>query len=267
MNMSKRIVSVVLCSVLVIALFFAGFLRNADTAGNSLLSMDSVTIWYTDEGMADYMNAMAVAFHEEYGVRVLPQLHSGMDYLEAVYDASVKEENGPDLYVISNEALEKAYLSGLATEIADESGIINKEHFSDGALNAVTYQGKKIGYPYYFETSVLLYNKTYIKEMAKNQLLLEGSEEPKNDEDASKAEDADENAKEVSEEQMNERVAELIPQTFDELLTFADNYDAPQAVESVFKWDVKDIFYNYFFVGNYMNVGGSCGDKSEEVDI
>ena len=267
MNMSKRIVSVVLCSVLVIALFFAGFLRNADTAGNSLLSMDSVTIWYTDEGMADYMNAMAVAFHEEYGVRVLPQLHSGMDYLEAVYDASVKEENGPDLYVISNEALEKAYLSGLATEITDESGIINQEHYSDGALNAVTYQGKKIGYPYYFETSVLLYNKTYIKEMAKNQLLSEGSEEPKNDEDASKAEKTDEAAKEVSEEQIHERVAELIPQTFDELLTFADNYDAPQAVESVFKWDVKDIFYNYFFVGNYMNVGGSCGDTAEEVDI
>ena len=122
--------------------------------------MDSVNIWYTDESMTDYINAMAVAFHEEYDVRVLPQLQSGLDYLESVYDASVREEKGPDLYIISNESLEKAYLAGLAAEITDDSGIVNMEHFPESSMNAVTYQGKKVGYPYYFETSVLLYNKT-----------------------------------------------------------------------------------------------------------
>ncbi|MBQ3517233.1 MAG: extracellular solute-binding protein, partial [Lachnospiraceae bacterium] len=63
------------------------------------------------------------------------------------------------------------------------------------------------------------------------------------------------------------RIVELIPQTFEELLAFANEYDAPAAVDGVFKWDVSDIFYNYFFAGNYMNVGGPCSDTPEEVDI
>ena len=40
-----------------------------------------------------------------------------------------------------------------------------------------------------------------------------------------------------------------------DILTFANSYDAPEQVEAVFKWDVADIFYNYFFVGNYIDVG------------
>jgi len=268
MNFGKRVVSVVLCSAMVLGAVFTAAVHRTDTLENAFIPMDSVNIWYTDESMTDYINAMAVAFHEEYDVRVLPQLQSGLDYLESVYDASVREEKGPDLYIISNEALEKAYLSGLAAEITDDSGIVNAEHFPESSLNAVTYQGKKVGYPYYFETSVLLYNKTYIQEMAKNQLLTEGSEEPENEQEAETAkESGDEAAEEIPEEQINERVEELIPQTFDELLSFAENYDAPQAVEAVFKWDVEDIFYNYFFVGNYMNVGGPCGDTAEAVDI
>ena len=38
----------------------------------------------------------------------------------------------------------------------------------------------------------------------------------------------------------------MIPATIDDILTFADEYDAPEQVEAVFKWDVSDIFYNYF---------------------
>ena len=268
MNFGKRIASVGLCCCLITGAIAAGRLYSEEINGNAFVSNDSVSIWYTDENMTDYINAMAVAFQEEEGIRVLPQLHSGLDYLEDVYNASVREEDGPDLYIVSNEALQKAYLSGLAAEIKDENGLVTLENFPQSALNAVTYRGKKVGYPYYFETSVILYNKTYIAEMAKNQLLLETSEEPKSDQEAQKAQEtSDEATKEISDQMIDERVEELIPQTFDELLTFADSYDAPQAVEAVFKWDVQDIFYNYFFVGNYMNVGGPCGDTSEKVDI
>ena len=71
----------------------------------------------------------------------------------------------------------------------------------------------------------------------------------------------------ITEELIEETITELIPKTFDGLLSFANEYDAPEAVEGVFKWDVADIFYNYFFAGNYMNVGGPCSDNPEEVDI
>lgn len=265
MNFGKKIASVVLCTCMIMGTIGASLFHSEDTAENTFVGMDSVVVWYADENMTDYINAMAVAFHEEYNIRVIPQLHSGLDYLESIYDTSVQEEEGPDVYIISNEALEKAYLSGLATEISDPDGLVNSDHFSTSSLNAVTYQDKLVGYPYYFETSVLLYNKSYIEEMAKNQILAEASEEPEDVEEAqSTSEDAD---LKIPQETIDAKVEELIPQTFDELLTFADSYDAPAAVEAVFKWDVEDIFYNYFFIGNYMDVGGPCGDRSQEVDI
>ncbi len=268
MNFGKRIASVVLCTCMVVGAIFAAATHAEFDELNTFVGNDSVVVWYTDESMTDYISAMAVAFHEKYDIRVIPQFQAGLDYVESIYDASVKEEKGPDVYIISNEALEKAYLSGVASEITDPEGIVNGDKFPAASLNAVTYQGKKVGYPYYFETSVLLYNKTYIEEMAKNQLTAELAAEPANTEEAEAAEsDSEKEQETVSQEMIDERVKELIPRTFDELLTFADSYDAPSAVEAVFKWDVKDIFYNYFFIGNYMNVGGACGDNSDEVDI
>ncbi|MDE7286568.1 MAG: sugar ABC transporter substrate-binding protein, partial [Lachnospiraceae bacterium] len=44
-------------------------------------------------------------------------------------------------------------------------------------------------------------------------------------------------------------------------------YDAPQQVEGVFKWDVTDIFYNYFFVGNSIKMGGEAGWDTSQIDI
>ena len=55
------------------------------------------------------------------------------------------------------------------------------------------------------------------------------------------------------EAQLEERINAMIPSTIDDILSFADSYDAPEQVEAVFKWDVDDIFYNYFFVGNYID--------------
>ncbi|MDD6202095.1 MAG: sugar ABC transporter substrate-binding protein [Lachnospiraceae bacterium] len=241
MKIAKRITAVVLCLVMVIAVMYTGALQNEVREKNIFSGKNSVIIWYTDEAMTDYMNAMAVAFHEEEGIRVIPQLKPGSDYLETIYDASISGEDASDLYIISNESLEKAYLAGLADTILDESNKINTENYPVAALQAVTYHGEKVGYPYYFETSALLYNKTYMMDMAKNRV--------------------------EAEEEIPAKMEELIPSTFDELLTFADEYDAPAEVEAVFKWDVADIFYNYFFIGNYMDVGGPYGDNTDEFDI
>ncbi len=50
-------------------------------------------------------------------------------------------------------------------------------------------------------------------------------------------------------------------------MNFADEYDAPETVEAVFKWDVSDIFYNYFFIGNYISVGGDAGDDPMNINL
>lgn len=272
MSISKRMVSVVLCICLVACAVLFGKAPEAEELPEEIVG-DSVVVWYADESMTDYISAMAVAFHEEYDIRVIPQFQSGLEYVESIYDASVTDETAtPDVFIISNEALEKAYLTGLADVISDPDSVVNTENFPQTAINAVTYENKLVGYPYYFETSVLLYNRSYIYEMAKNQLLAEttdesaagGGEVTVSDETSTEETST---AEEVTEEDIEARIVELIPQTFEELLAFANEYDAPAAVDGVFKWDVSDIFYNYFFAGNYMNVGGPCSDTPEEVDI
>ena len=274
MSITKRVVSVALCTCMVIGSILFGKAPEAEVIPEVIVG-DSVVVWYADENMTDYISAMAVAFHEEYDIRVIPQFHSGLEYVESIYDASVTGEAAtPDVFIISNEALEKAYLTGLADEITDPDNLVNTDNFPQTAINAVTYQDKLVGYPYYFETSVLLYNRSYIYEMAKNQLLAEttdeaainGGEVTVSDSEEKSTEEAATD-EEVTEEDIEERIMELIPHTFEELLSFANEYDAPAAVDGVFKWDVTDIFYNYFFAGNYMNVGGPCSDTPGEVDI
>lgn len=201
---------------------------------NSLLLRPTLTLWYTDEALEDYLASIALDYMEEYDVRVVPVLTSGLEYLEAVNQASLRGENAPDLYLVSNDSLERAYLAGLAAQIEDRGGVLTEDRFPETALNAVTYQDRLVAYPLYFETSALVYNRTYLEQAAsENGVPLE----------------------------------ELVPETIDDILSFADSYNAPETVEAVFRWDVSDIFYNYFFAGNYIDVGGPCGDDSSSIDI
>ena len=201
---------------------------------NSLLLRPTLTLWYTDEALEDYLASIALDYMEEYDVRVVPVLTSGLEYLEAVNQASLRGENAPDLYLVSNDSLERAYLAGLAAQIEDRGGVLTEDRFPETALDAVTYQDRLVAYPLYFETSALVYNRTYLEQAAsENGVPLE----------------------------------ELIPETIDDILSFADSYNAPETVEAVFRWDVSDIFYNYFFAGNYIDVGGPCGDDSSSIDI
>lgn len=223
----------------------------------------TIHIWYTDEALTDYMNSRALGFMEENEkVRIVPTLVSAVEYLEMINEATMKQEVYPDLFLLTNDSLEKAYMAGLATEITDPQQRINENTFSEAALNAVTYQGEKIAYPFSYETSVFLYNRTYLDTMAQTKaeaLASQAQADAQEGEEAS--EEETEPVKTVS------GADDLVPQTFDDILALADEYDAPEGVESILKWDVSDIFYNYFFAGNYMDIGGETGDDSSIVDV
>lgn len=253
---------------------------------------DTLYFWYTDEALTDYLGSAAVTYGESHDVRVIPVLVSGLEYLEEINKASLQSENPPDLYIISNDSLEKAFLAGLASQIDEESWGEIRGEYPDAARLAVTYKNKTIGYPFYFETSSLLYNRTYLEEFAKSQIEAEqdaaegeaamawleenGPEEESGEvpaeaggqTEASVPEEAGNGeADEELQELVRERVKEILPATIDDILNFANEYNAPEQVEAVFKWDVTDIFYNYFFAGNYMIVGGVAGDNTANMNI
>lgn len=193
-----------------------------------------LTLWYTDEAMKDYLTKAAYEYTKKQDVRVTPVYKNGLEYLEAVNSASVSNEDMPDLYIVSNDALEKAALAGLAVPIDESNSILTRDHFSATALQAVTWHGNKLAYPFYFETTALLYNKDYVFRAA---------------------------------EQIGQSPEDILPKTISDVLTFADGYEAPENVEAVFRWDVSDIFYNYFFAGDEIDVGGVYGDDESSINI
>ena len=299
MSLTKRVLSAFLVLVMLFSVLYAGNEVKEQEKQEVFDNTKTLHIWYTDEALTDYISSMAVRYNEEYGVRVIPTLQSGLELLQSINEASLTSNYYPDLYIASNDNMEKAYLSGLAMEIRDEEGVVSLSNFPESAMHAVTYQQKILGYPFYYETSALLYNMTYLEELAKREIQAEldeaaeaakeaaeetVTEEDKNEEKSESKNDSDSNSKAeeekteeetgtatISDEEMaelvHERVPALIPTTFEALLEFAESYDAPQNVEAVFKWDVEDIFFNYFFAGNYMDIGGMCGDSKDSIDI
>lgn len=272
MEFKKRLLATLVVVCVMAGLLFVGLsgIKVGDEEIPELFdTKETIYFWYSDAGISDYITSAAVAFGEERDVRVIPILVSDSAYLEAINEASLHSEQIPDAFIISNDSLEKAYLAGLAGRITDTGNLCTTEHFPQTALSAVTYKDKLIAYPFYFETSAFLYNKTYLEAWTAEQLAAqeaaEGLEEEYNGEDLPEAEE--EIVGEINLVVTPEQIAAGIPSTMDEVLAFADNYDAPENVEAVLKWDVSDIFYNYYFVGNYMIVGGESGDDDTLIDI
>ncbi len=275
MSLTKRVVSAFLVLAMLVSVLYAGNQVKEQKEQEVFDNTKTLHIWYTDEALTDFLSSMAVRYNEENGVRVIPTLQSGLELLKKINEASLTSDYYPDLYIASNDNMEKAYLAGLAMEIADEEDVVSLKNFPESAMHAVTYQQKILGYPFYYETSALLYNMTYLEELAKNEIQQElgnvTAEETEEESETETSESEETAVAEISEEEMDElvheRVPELVPKTFEALLEFADSYDAPENVEAVFKWDVEDIFFNYFFAGNYINIGGMCGDNKDAINV
>lgn len=286
MFLKKRIIATAAVIAMAAAAVFGStqeMSQTQDTGDRLQLFRGKETIycWYSDESLSGYINAAAVSFGEQNKVRVIPVLTSDSEYLEVINQETLHSDQIPDIYLLSSDSLEKAYLAGLASKVPDTEEICDTDHFSQAALAAVTYNDKIIGYPVYFDTSALVYNEDYLKTWATQQAEKELSGSSDNDEPVGEGEEIIEEDS-LPEDQTTEQAtvdeaavnalaeqyfAKALPSTVDDLLNIADTFDAPEGVEGVMKWDVNNIFYNYWIVGNYMIVGGDPGDDRNDINI
>lgn len=274
MSIRSRLISIigVLCLLIMeLHVGFMDFISLSEREEMLYSQKEKIRLWYTDSTLTDYINGVALEFYEDTDVRVVSELVSGSEYLERISDASLSGEEAPDLYIIGNDSLGKAYLSGLALEISDGGKVVNRQEYPQSSLDAATFMNRIVGYPFYFETSYLLYNKTYLEKIAtdvvKDEYLSNGEIEEDDFE-----EEEQELAPEIllSEEfqtKVEAKMKELLPNSIEDILDFADEYDAPENVETIFEWDVSDIYYNYFFLGKYLTVGGDTGDDPNAINI
>lgn len=265
MSFRSRFFSAFLVVVMLCLVLYQGLRAENGVTGDVpdiLGGKETIHVWYTDETLTDYMNSRALNYMEENeDVRIVPTLVSAVEYLETINKATMEQDVYPDLFLITNDSLEKAYMAGLAMEITDPDKTVNASIFPETAIKAVTYEGKKVAYPFYYETSVFLYNHTYLDAMAKTKAEALASQAQALAAQGEATQEEAEPAKTVS------GADDIVPRSFEEILSLADEYDAPEGVEAILKWDVSDIFYNYFFAGNYMNIGGETGDDSSVVDV
>ncbi|MCL2254827.1 MAG: extracellular solute-binding protein [Lachnospiraceae bacterium] len=287
MKFSRRLMGVLIIAGLLLVLLAAddyqvkNFLP-LDIEEDIHISKDTIKIWYTDIELSEYIQSAAVAFSEKpenRHVRIMPVLVSALEYLENINRASVNGD-GPDLFVVAHDNFEKAYLAGLADVAADEYFSLMRAEYPQAGIDAATYKNKILGYPFYFETSALLYNRTHLEEMVRMKIetdadeaaaeqamldLLEHGPEDEISDTPAYLEDVERLKNDLV--YVENQVAKLMPKTFEDLKDFAQDYDAPMGVEGLLKWDVNDVFYNYFFIGDAISVGGPSGDDSAKIDI
>ncbi len=290
----KKLLTLSLCASLFLSSVLTGCGADTDQAEEEqskalFQRKESLELWYVDESLTDYLNSVAVDYAEKYDVRVTPVLKPGKEFVEQIYRASMESADGassgmPDLYLVTNDVLEQVTLTGLTDEVAPEV-LTAGGLFPKSALDAVTYHDAYVAYPFYFDTSVLLYNKTYLEAHAKTaeaaeevtgggevsgEGITEGGDTPEENGETSETaavETETQETVELSEEEIKERIKGFLPATINAIETFADSYEAPEGLETVFEWDVADILYNYDFVGGSMIVGGDSGDDPEKISI
>ena len=240
--------------------------------GHSLIEPDSaretddvLTIWYTDAYLEEYIRNAAVVYEEKSGVKVVSTKVSGLEYLEQIQKATIDDGYGPDLFVLSNESLEKAYLSGLCYELKDSRRVLNSTYFPEVSLDAISYSDYKLGYPLFFDCSIFLYNKTLLDEIVTNYN--ENAVNASSNYGEGSEEEEETNIEESNTEFVPVIAEEILPTSIVEITNFALNYNLPEGCESYFKWCVSDVLYDYWFAGAYLNVGGEKGDIRDEIDV
>lgn len=216
--------------------------RGSGAAGESPESLfsrkETISLWYTDDALTNFLNDVSVAYTDSQSrYRVEPTLIDDTDYIQKIYDASTSADEDteyPDIYIAGNDQLERLWLTGLAGRVQDTEHFNDNHYFCEPAINAITYQGKIVAYPLYFDAAAFLYNEDYLQSMADNA---------------------------------GQTLEETVPQTMLDVIRLANDYDAPESVDAVLKWDVSDIFDNYCFVGDYMSIGGETGDNTDILHV
>lgn len=122
-----------------------------------------ILVWYTDEDDEEYLKECADNFSKKYKINVEYKLVTKDNYLQQINTASVNDE-GPDVYYLDNDNIEKAKNAGLASEneLFDDS--FWEKNFSPVSKQAVTCNDKQYGYPLYFSTFCLVYDSSLIQQ-------------------------------------------------------------------------------------------------------
>lgn len=161
MKQLKRAAAVLLAVCLIFSLAACGGVNIDKTAKKLHIEQaENIRVWYCDDRYTDYLNFVADRFHSANElVTIEPVLVDSDNYLENIYEESVRNGNVADVYLMLTDELEKASMMGLTVENSTYSDLYTQKNYGNSAIEAASYKGKLYGYPVTFDVPFLVYNK------------------------------------------------------------------------------------------------------------
>jgi len=132
-------------------------LPNVETDENGESKEIELTFWYSDARQAPYYEAAAAEFHERYGVKIFCDYQDPVDYLDAINEADIAYD-GPDVFIVSNDQMKKAYLAGLSAKNTLYSDAFWNANYPEVAKKALMTDTFTTGYPIYMDTCLMIYD-------------------------------------------------------------------------------------------------------------
>ena len=93
-------------------------------------------------------------------MKVKIEYRETIDYVGDIYERTMQDDGFPDVYLISGDNLEEAYLYGLVSVNKSETEGIN---IAENAIKASSYDEKYLGYPISYNTCIFIYQPGYFE--------------------------------------------------------------------------------------------------------
>lgn len=122
---------------------------------------DTVTIWYSYSGYEEYIKSAIESYKKEKKSDFSYELKfiSTPGFFDYINEKTLENE-GPDLFVLGSEYLEKAYLLGLLDENIYD--VYNDSVYGKASITSSTYNDKMYAYPLGFDVAMFASNNKYV---------------------------------------------------------------------------------------------------------
>lgn len=121
-------------------------------------AVTDLIFWYEDATYTEFFEKAVLDYYEVTGIKVAVQYKDTLDYMGEIYDETMQDGSFPDVYLISGDNLEEAYLYGLVS--VNEKGL-DEVNVAENARCASVYENKLLGYPLSYNTGVFIYQTDY----------------------------------------------------------------------------------------------------------
>ena len=147
MKYFKKITALIMSVIICFSMVACGSTdRNKAAKDLKLGGPVTVNVWYNESAYESYLLNVAKEFHAANElVTINPMYVESEDYIETIYNESVKNGNVADVYLMSSEESEKAYLLGLMLENDTYKDIYNSDVYGNAGITACSYKNKLYG--------------------------------------------------------------------------------------------------------------------------